>query len=108
MVGEEGRLPVAGIGGDEDGAVVSLGSQPVEQPVSLQCLVAKGRPLDLGALDGERAHVRCLRQRVRGRLRDDPGAHRHDPAHAKFRHVAVARFVKGHALDGALSHSSGT
>jgi hypothetical protein len=45
---------------------------------------------------------------VRGRLRDDPGAHRHEPAHAELRHVAVARSVKGHTLDGARSHSSGT
>ena len=55
-VREEGRLPVAGLGDQQDGAPVDLDRKPLEQPVARQRLLAERWRLHLADLDRVLGH----------------------------------------------------
>jgi hypothetical protein len=55
-VGEQRGLAIAGIGQDEDDALIDLGGQPVEETVARQRLVPESGTLDFRELYGVAVH----------------------------------------------------
>ena len=72
-VRQQGRLAVAGVGQDQDDAVMDLRGDPIQQPVPGQRLVTKRRPLDLRGLDRIPGHA------VKGSEMGGPSAERPGP-----------------------------
>ena len=80
-VREDGRLAVAGLGGDQDDAVVDLRVEPVQQAIAAKDPLGERRALDLRQLDREARHcAAALRRRdpsakrgLGGDVRLDPG-----------------------------------
>jgi len=56
-VGEQGRLPIARFGDQQDGAAMDLDREPFEQAVTRQRLLAEWRRLDLADLDRVLGHA---------------------------------------------------